>query len=381
MKIGIDARFLTRQPIRGIGSYSKGLIHALVDMQGPHTFYLYIQADDLAFDLPLGANVIVRQIKVPFYPLWEQVILPWYARRDNLDILHCLGNTGPVVMPKNVPLVLTLMDVMFLQPSDIVPVPTNLYQRIGRFYRRLVAPRCARIAERVITITESSKADILEYIPGLESSKVTVAGLSCDDSYTKIALTKSDFKDLSDCPSYIFALGAEDPRKNTYRLLQGYFLAVEKYHIQENLIICGFSNWRNSNCSKLVRESKYRSKVTVLGYLTQKELVEMYRGAKFFIFPSLYEGFGIPLLEAFSVGCPVAASNVSSIPEVGGTAVFYFDPYDEVKICTAIVSLIDDSSRFEKMVADGYDRSRVFNWESIGLHMLAIYYDVIRHSK
>jgi glycosyltransferase involved in cell wall biosynthesis len=107
----------------------------------------------------------------------------------------------------------------------------------------------------------------------------------------------------------------------------------------------------------------------------------MYRGAKFFIFPSLYEGFGIPLLEAFSVGCPVAASNVSSIPEVGGTAVFYFDPYDEVKICTAIVSLIDDSSRFEKMVADGYDRSRVFNWESIGLHMLAIYYDVIRHSK
>jgi glycosyltransferase involved in cell wall biosynthesis len=311
---------------------------------------------------------------MPAYPLWEQVALPLVARRDRLDILHCLGNTAPLLMPGSVRLVLSLMDVMFLQTGEFVPKPTNSYQSLGRIYRRAVAPRCTRAADQVITISEFSRQDILALIPGLDHDRVHVTHLSCDAIFKQahpLPALVGNF-DLSQRP-YIFTLGAEDPRKNTLRLVKAYLQLLQQHAITEDLVISGYANWERSKAFQEVKNADATDKVKFLPFVSTPELAALYSNAKLFVYPSLYEGFGIPILEAFSSGCPVIASNVTSIPEVGGDAAIYVDPLSEEAIGQALYQLIQDADLRHSMIDRGHQRALVFSWEETAKQTMAIY--------
>lgn len=374
MKVGIDARFITRQPRRGIGNYSLNLVNELVRHAPTTEFVLYIDKPDCEHILPSLPNVTIRRIKIPFYPFWEQVGLPIMASIDNLDILHCLGNTAPILLPNNIKLVLSLMDVMFLQDGEHLPRPVTIYQFFGRAYRAFFAPRCARLADQVITISDFSRRDILSRIQGLDPGRVAISYLACDPIFQDAEVFRlHPHKSKELCRPYILSLGAEDPRKNTLFLVKAYRGLLQACNISEDLVITGYANWKNSEAYRFVRHAGISSRVHFLSYVSIQHLASLYRNAALFVYPSLYEGFGIPLLEAFSSGCPVAASNITSIPEVAFDAAAYFDPLSEDSFAQAVVSLLRDTEFRQSMVARGYARAGRFCWSETAQQTLAVY--------
>ena len=377
MRIGIDARFVTSLPRRGIGTYSLNLIKEIVAAYPATEFFLYIRHPDIEAVLPTASNVHVRQLPVPFYPLWEQVALPLAAYQDRLDILHCLGNTGPLIAPGHARQVLSLMDVMFLQSGALIPKPVTLYQKLGRWYRAQVSPRCSRNADAVITISDFSMRDILQLIPGLDPNRLTVTHLACEPSfsYADVAVKMSAQTPSgagSEAP-FILCLGAEDPRKNTLRMVQAYLKLVRENSVGENLVVAGYKNWENSLAYKEVLLAGASDRVKFLPFVPTLELVSLYRRATLFTYPSLYEGFGIPILEAFNTGCPVVASDVTSIPEVGGDAALYVNPESVGELAAAMLRVIKEPLLQESMIAKGRVRVLQFGWDRVASQTMAVY--------
>lgn len=382
MKVGIDARFVTRYPRRGIGNYSLNLISELAKLDSKIEYILYIYHSDEEKLLPTLPNVEISPLRVPLYPLWEQIALPLAANRDKLDILHCLGNTAPLFISRSTRLLLTVHDAMFLQSGTFVPKPRNSYQALGRLYRSIISPRCIRHASGIITVSEYSRQDILKLIPNINPDIIFVTHQSCDKAFRESF--SSDNKKieeiLPDNQSYIFALGADDPRKNTLRLVNAYLTVLKKYDIKDSLVISGYSNWEQSDAYQAVRNAGAVDKVKFLSFISVEELSILYKNAKFFIYPSLYEGFGIPLLEAFSSGCPVIASNVTSIPEVAGNAVVYIDPHNQENIENAIYQLIQDDKLRQILVECGYKQALKFSWQETAEKTLSLYKQCIQDS-
>jgi glycosyltransferase involved in cell wall biosynthesis len=323
-------------------------------------------------------------LKPALYPLWENIALPIAAWKDQLDILHCLGNTAPFLLPNRVKLVLSLMDVMFLQTGSFVPKPITFYQKLGRLYRAFSVPFVARFATRLITISEYSRIDIINSISRIKEIQVNVTHLSCDPKFLqdegKLFTISADFKKILN-DKYVLCLGAEDPRKNTLRLVKAYLKLLKQNAIKENLVISGYTNWEISESYKLVKEAGAGAHVKFLGFVTIEELAQLYRKAKVFVYPSLYEGFGIPILEAFSSGCPVIASNVTSIPEVGGYSAVYFDPLNEEEMSHALLTVLHDEQLQEALKKLGYSRAEKFTWKETARKTLQIYKDVVKTYK
>ena len=376
MKIGIDCRFVTRQPRRGIGNYSLNLVIALVELDPTIEYILYIAEPDVEGILPNLSNVTVRQLWPSIYPIWENIVLPLAAINDQLDVLHCLGNTAPLLLPSNTPLVLTIHDVMFLQNNEFSPKPITWYQKFGRLYRAFNVPSVARLAAKIVSVSEFSKHDILSLIPRVDASQVVVSHQSCDPIFLNTSGFADAFSnDVSEIVRnpFIFCLGANDPRKNTLCLVCAYLKLLKQKNTSENLVISGYANWEKSESYRVVKEAGAESRVKFLDFITIDELAMLYRNAVVFVYPSLYEGFGIPILEAFSSGCPVIASNVTSIPEVGGDAALYFDPRSEDQIANSLQLVLSDSVLRETLKEKGRVRAKQFSWSETARKTLAVY--------
>ena len=372
MKIGIDARFALRKPRRGIGTYSLHLLNQLVLLAKDIDFVIYTDRDDVEGVLPSLPNSTIKYLRPSSYPLWEQVVLPLAVWRDQIDLLHTLGNTAPLWLPSRTKLVLSLMDVMFLQSGEFIPKPTTLYQRAGRLYRAWVSPVNARRSQAVITISDFSRRDILELISGLSPRKVLPIHLACDPLFSIANQAESK---IADRP-FLLCLGAKDPRKNTLRIVQAYLHALNNHGLEHNLVISGYANWEGSPAHRLVQEARAESRVKFLSFVSVEDLASLYQHATALLYVSLYEGFGIPILEAFESGCPVIASNTTSIPEVGGDAAIYVDPSNVSEIEEAFVRLCNDPLLQSQLIIRGRLRAKQFNWEKAASETLEVYRQV-----
>lgn len=364
MRIGIDARFITRLPRRGIGTYSLNLVSNLVSTFPNHEFFLYIYHCDNEKLFKLNNNVHIRKIPVPTYFFWEQVGLPIAAFRDKLDMLHCLGNTAPIFLPKCIPLILTVHDVMFMQTGKFIPSPVTLYQKAGRLYRSFFTPLAISKARKIITISDYSKKDILQFLPQISPNKIIVIHLGCDPIFENPKIAPSQ---ISNDSPFIFCLGAEDPRKNTMTVVRAFIqLISESPSIANlNLIIVGYKNLLNSPEYKESVNAGVSSRVKFFNYISTMELACLYKSAVAFVYPSYYEGFGIPLLEAFNMGCPVIASSATSIPEVGGCAPLYFNPNNHDELLKLIKKIIENESLRKSMIENGLVIARNYSWNVI----------------
>ena len=376
-RVGINAHFVTRLPRRGIGTYSLNLIREIVLIRPDIDFYLYICHPDLDASLPSGPNVFIRQINLPLDPLWEQVVLPLAAYQDGVHLLHSLGNTSPLFTIGNMKQVLTIHDVMFLQTGSFVLKPVTFYQKIGRWYRSLITPRSANRVSKVITVSEFSKQDILSLIPTVDDKHVVVTYEGCDPVFSENfkGFRQSDvLPNKQEYPKpFILCLGADDPRKNTLMMVTSYLKLVREQNVVENLVIAGYKDWKNSRAYQEVVNAGAEARVQFLPFVSIHELVDLYRNAVMFVYPSLYEGFGIPILEAFNTGCPVVASKVTSIPEVGGEAVLYFNPEHLEELVMAILKLIGDPALRESMSSLGRARATQFGWDRVATQTIDVY--------
>lgn len=375
MIIGIDARFAVHNR-RGIGNYSLKLIWNLAEIDSENQYILYIDKDDTEKVLPDKPNFCIKKLTPANYLVWEQFSLPFQSQKDNLDILHCLGNTAPIKLSSRIKLISSIMDVMYLKDNTVLPQSCSMYQRMGRIYRKFIVPRTVDNLSKVITISHFSKSDILNHLKALRDEDVAVTYLAANEWFKPrkdeigFECIKKKYNIYKD---FIFSLGASDPRKNTDRVIRTFLKLKAQHSISEQLVISGLPNWETTSFYKMVQNSEFKNDIVFLDFVTEDDLVCLYNYAKVFLYPSLYEGFGLPPLEAMSCGVPVITSNTTSIPEIVGDAAILINPHDDEELKDALLLMLHDEKIRSDYIERGFNQVKKFSWSRMAAETLEIY--------
>jgi glycosyltransferase involved in cell wall biosynthesis len=376
--IGIDARFALGKR-RGIGNYVLKLVQNLAEIDTHNQYVLYTDCDDKEGVLPKRSNFRERKISPSNYLVWEQIALPARAKRDGIQVLHCTGNTAPLFLDRRIKLISSIHDVMYLKDYSEVPKSASLYQRAGRFYRKMIVPRTIDRLVRVLTISKFSKYDILAHFPELDDETVTViyeAANECYRTVDKVSALQRIGDKFDFAGDYILTLGALDPRKNTELVINKYLELKAENSIREKLLIVGIPNWRRTKFFSDIEGSKFQSEIIFADYVSEADLVDLYNCAKVFLYPSLYEGFGIPLLEAMACGAPVITSNTTSVPEVVGDAALLINPRSGTELGGALMTLLTNEDLRTALISRGRERAKEFSWKKVAEKTLEIYQQV-----
>ncbi len=371
MRIGIDARYALRKSRRGIGNY---ILHLLkeFDLLRPDgvTFYLYGDraADPGVMEYFQRTPFVIRILGAPNLAWWEQVVLPLAARRDGVDLLHCPANIGPVLF-KPCAVVTTIHDVIEFRRKQFGDKKLSFRHRFSRLYRMGVLPRVARMSDFVITVSEYSRQDIAEVLKiprekirvTYEAPNVVVQSPGRTELFSRLCIEDED---------YIFALGAVDRRKNTARLLEAFRRLRAETGASVSLVVAGIE--RPETFAPSVGEGVY-----LFDFLPDEVVAALYKHALFFVYPSLYEGFGLPVLEAISQGTPVLCSATTSVGEVAGEGALMCDPEDINDLVVKMRLLIENPGVRKELVERGYRRAKEFSWGRCARQTLDVYTEAL----
>lgn len=375
MVIGIDARFAVHNR-RGIGNYTLNLVQHLAAIDKNNQYILYIDRDDIENVLPKQNNFKVKKLWLSNYFIWEQITLPMNAKKDGVDILHCTGNTAPIYLNMKIKLILTIHDVMYLKDYSTIPQSLSWYQRWGRVYRKMIVPRAIKHIAKVVTVSNFSKNDIKEHLPALKEDVILVTHEAAGERFRKMGgdIQRSKVSDTFGIKgNYILTLGALDPRKNTKAIINTFLHLKSEEKINVNLVIAGIPKWRQTEFYKTVQESSFMEDIIFTDFISEEDMVLLYNYATVFLYPSLYEGFGIPPLEAMACGAPVITSNTTSIPEIVGNAAFLIDPLNDKELKEALLSLLNNEDLRNDLIARGFKRAKEFSWNKMAKETLQIY--------
>ena len=383
MKIGIDTRFAIRNR-RGIGNYTLKLIQNLAKIDYKNQYILYIDQDDNDQVLPDQDNFKIKKISQANYLVWEQIILPLHVKKDAVEILHCTGNTAPIFLDKRIRLISTIHDVMFLKEYSELPESASLYQRAGRLYRKTIVPRTVKRLSMALTVSEFSKSDIMKHLTDLDREKITVIYEAANEDFYPIDKTSALQKVNSKFGvegNYILTLGALDPRKNTELVIKQYIGLKNANKINERLLIVGIPKGKQNKFHNIVRESNFKEDVIFTDFVSEEDLAFLYNGAMIFLYPSLYEGFGMPPLEAMACGVPVITANMTSIPEIVGDAALLIDPRNGEELKGALIKLLNDEELRNRLTARGLEQAKKFAWLKMAEETLGVYERVNREPR
>lgn len=300
---------------------------------------------------------------------WHQVFLPGWCRRRGYDVLFLPAGNRRLPIYASCPTVGTVHDFSSIHVE-------GKYDPVRMFYIRKVLPFLIKRLTQVLTVSESSKKDIVEYA-GIPDDRVTVTPLAADsavyyprDKEQSSDRVKSQYG-ISN-PYILFISRIEHPGKNHARLIKAYARLRKTVDIPHQLVLAG-SDWlRAEEVHVEAEKSGYADDIVFTGFVTTESLPDLYCGADLFVFPSLFEGFGLPVLEAMSCGIPVACSDISSIPEVAGDAAVLFDPYDVESIVESIKTLLMDSAKLTHYSKAGLQRSMMFSWKETARQTLEV---------
>jgi glycosyltransferase involved in cell wall biosynthesis len=369
-RIGIDARKIADF---GIGSYIYYLLKNFACVDKEHRFFLFAHPDDGHHFSDLPARFKLIHEYSPKYSLSELFSLSYKARRLKLDLFHAPHYVLPFFLP--CPAVVTVHDLIHLIFPQYLP---NIW---ARFYARHVIGRGVKRAKRVITVSRSSKDDILHFFR-LPEDKIEVIynGVAPEflKSSKKEELTKIRRKYGLDEPFILF-VGNLKPHKNLKRLISS-FARVSQRISEITLVVVGDELHNHPELEEKIEELRLKGRVRFFGFTDRDELKCLYQLAELLLFPSLYEGFGLPPLEAMAIGTPVVASNISSIPEVVADAALLVDPYDEEMIAANVLKLLAEESLRNKLIERGRERAALFSWRETAELTLKVYNQVLSQS-
>lgn len=371
MRIGIEAQRIFRSHKHGMDVVALELIKALQELDKINEYFIFVKNDEDTACLKATPNFHIVTLPNANYIYWEQVLLPRYVKNYKIDVLHCTGNTAPLWL--SCPVILTLHDVIFLERRKVKNT-SSLYQKLGNFYRRLLVPRLIHKVDEIITISYQEKERICLALTTAEN-KISVIhnGVSTllgSKYLPEKAKNISEKLGLND--EFVLFLGNTEPRKNTPNVLKAFaLLAAEKYTLK--LVITGLTAEFIENHWPQEAPKEFLNRIITPGYVSQAELHFLYEYATFYLFPSLREGFGLPILEAMSFGTPVITSNVSSMPEVAGEAALLVNPEDPKQIAKAMELLLDDPGLRESLACKGLQRVKAFSWENTAKAYLQLY--------
>jgi glycosyltransferase involved in cell wall biosynthesis len=367
VRIGIDARKLHDF---GIGTYIRNLLRYLARLDSRNEFILLSRPHDVEGINALGANFRAVPELAGNYSMGEQWRVPLVLRRERVDLFHAPHYVLPPLV--RCPSVVTIHDVIHLM------FPNYLPSRLALTYARKSITMAARRATRVMTVSESSKRDILRFVD-IPADKIDVIYNAYDERFgvepseEEVVRVRERYQ-LHD--RFVLYAGNVKPHKNLERLIQAFHLVRRRGLDDLKLVLIGDEISRYASLRRAVHQHQLHKYVRFLGYLPEETLAVMYRLAGLFAFPSLYEGFGLPPLEAMASGTPVVTSNLSSLPEVTGDSAILVDPYDPEAIADGMHQVLTNDELRRELRQKGIARARQFSWEDSIRRVHAIYESV-----
>lgn len=382
LKILVDATPVRKNP-SGIGIYVINLIKNLARCQEKDDFELGILYQPSLRKWLVGNFSITEElnkINLPTHCLPLPVtlsnslaqctpwLLPYFDRYlGTPDIIH---GTDHFVYPESKSLkVITIHDLAFIKYANY-----SSYIVQKTYLKRI--KQCLKWTDLVITFSQSSKNDIIKYLD-VEAERIHItsqASRYCADCWEAMfnrALFKSIEYDFS--RPYLLLVSTLEPRKNIINAIKAFNYLKNTEKIEHQLVIIGQKGWQYKPILAAIANSPWQKDIHYLGYLSDREVAYFYSQAEVFVYPSYYEGFGLPVLEAMSLGAPVVTSNTSSLPEVAGDAALLIDPRDPIQLAEAILKVISDSQLRHLMVKKGKERAKLFSWEKTARETINAY--------
>jgi len=296
--------------------------------------------------------------------LWEQTVQPFALRKERVDLLHALAFVTPLLSP--CPAVVTIYDLSFLLYPES-------FKRFKRFYLGLFTRLSARRARRIIAISRSTKRDVIRLL-GVPPEKVEVVYCGIDEAFHPLAEDQvAVFRSERGLPErFVLFVGTIEPRKNVARLIEAF--SVFRFPFSDfRLVIGGAKGWFYDDVFARVEELGLEGQVVFPGYIPVSELPLWYNAAELFVYPSLYEGFGLPPLEAMACGTPVITANTSSLPEVVDSAGLTVDPLDVEGLAEAMRRVLGDEVLRREMRERGLQRAKSFSWMKTAQETVQVY--------
>lgn len=376
MKIGVDIRCLMDENYSGVSEYTANLLSALLAQDQDNEYRLFYNSwRDLSGRLSVwtrpNASVTSRRYPNKLFnylaqKLLQQPKIDWVLGGVDIFFSPHFNFTS---LSRGVKKIITVHDLSFLR------YPHFFSSRKNFWHRALGVKKILLAADRIIAVSENTKNDIIELV-GVAPEKISViysgnnaVKREVGDEEIKIFL---DSKNIS--PSFLLYIGTIEPRKNISGLIQAFDKLKAKEQFKDlQLVLGGARGWKNREINRTWQESAHKTDIIFLGYISQKEKEILYSGAQAFVYPSFYEGFGFPPLEAMTYGLPVVCSHVSSLPEVVGEAAVMVDPFAPSEIADALELVLSDENLRSVLKERGQERAKMFSWDKAAVEYLKIF--------
>ena len=379
MKIAIEGQRLFRKKKHGMDMVALELIRnlQLIDQENEYVIFVKPDEDDQIFQET--SNFKIVKLDGEFYPLWEQIALPKAAAREGCDILHCTSNTAPVF--SSIPVVDTLHDIIYMEHSylKILKGSGTPYQKFGNVYRKLIVPRIVRKSRKIITVSHFEKDRIAEFFGMKGDPRLTAVYNGVSEHFkpvndqAELARVKEKYH-LPD--RFFFFLGNTDPKKNTKGTLTAYADFVKQTNSELHLLMLDYDLNELKKILSEIEAPELIDRIHLTGYVVNTDLPAIYSQCDVFLYPSLRESFGIPILEAMGCGVPVITSNTSSMPEIAGNAALIIDPYKPEEITAAMIQLTTNNTLRDSKIKMGYEQAALFSWKAMAENVLKIYQEI-----
>jgi glycosyltransferase involved in cell wall biosynthesis len=376
MRIGIEAQRLFRPHKHGMDRVVLELIKNLQVIDKTNEYYIFVKPDQDTSVISKTSNFNIVEIPGGPYPYWEQIKLPKIAKAYNCDLLHCTSNTAPLYT--KTPLVTTLHDIIYMEESvlKLLKNRASWYQKIGNLYRRIIVNRVVKKSKCLVTVSDFEKENITNFFKdnSINSIQTIHNGVSNHFMNCPDVMSLNNVKIKYNLPDqYMLHLANKDPRKNTKNVLKAFNGFLNSTSTDYKLVMLGYNEQDLIKILTEIKANNLIEKVVLLGYVPDQDLPAIYSLSQLFLFPSLREGFGIPIIEAMACGVPVITSNTSSMPEIAGDSACIVDPNDSDAIMQGILKISTDLEYKNELISKGLERCKKFSWNNMALQVLEVY--------
>lgn len=359
MRIGVNTRFLLKNRLEGIGLFTHEVVRRLVEQHPEHEFFFF-------FDRPFDPSFVFGENVTPivlFPPARHPFLFVWWfewsmrlaLKRHKIDVF--LSPDNFLTLNTDVKTVLVTHDLAHVH----YPQQVSLFHRL---YYQFFAKKFNQRADHILAVSEYTKADIVKQY-GIASAKITVSGNGCREIFHPLESAEKQAvrEKFSEGKPYFYYIGAVHPRKNVHRLIAAFDQFKSVTGAPHKLLIAGRFAWQAGEVKAAYDAVKHQSDVCFLGYVTDDDSVHLMGAATALVYVSLFEGFGVPVLEAMHAEVPIVTSNVSSLPEVAGNAALLVNPESVEDIAEAIHRIVADDHLIEKLLGYGRIQRSCFNWQ------------------
>lgn len=372
MRIGIEAQRIFRRKKHGMDMVALESARALQRIDKENEYVIFTNTGEDTDCLKESDNLKI----VTFggnYPVWEQNKLPKEAKKHGVDVLHCTSNTAPVKCP--VPLIVTVHDIIYFEKHPLIAKGYTAYQRFGNLYRRFVVRRIFKSAAIILTVSKFEENHMLQQFPLLAGKLHAVYnGVGAhfkpvtDTSKQKMVREKYRLPDR-----YLMFLGNTDPKKNSENTIVAFAKAVKEGDLNYHLVVGDFDRDIVLKYLEKAGMPEFIDRIHFPGYINNTDMPALISMAEFYLYPSKRESFGIPIIEAMACGTPVITSSTASMPEVGGDAALFTDPFNLGDIKQKILQLANDEKLRNELIEKGLARAPQFSWDESAKRLIELY--------